>query len=279
MSDALLHDRLDLIPDIDIAFDGDGRQASGVDVPIVVINLPHRVDRWQRIVERMSAVGLDNLAKAAAVDGRKLSEAHLRALLRSPEDFSDTPESHLTLTRPAIGCSLSHLAIWRWMLRRGLRRVIVMEDDAKPSPEHSPEALRRLVTTLPDGADHVFLGRIIMHGLADRPAGDALSRLYYFNGTFAYLVTAQACERLLAHLLPLHAHIDHQTSEYLVAHRHQHPAWYCAPAMFEPDWTQRSDCYVPLADDVPADRELGARLEAARRLLLGEGRPLLPTTV
>ena len=122
----------------------------------------------------------------------------------------------------------------------------------------------------------VFVGRIIMGGLADRLQGADLARIYYFNGTFAYLITPAACRKLLGHLLPLRSHIDHQISRVLIEQRRVFPAYYTEPHFFEPDWSLRSDCYVPLADDTTADRELGLIIEATRRTLLEEGRPLLP---
>jgi glycosyl transferase, family 25 len=57
--------------------------------------------------------------------------------------------------------------------------------------------------------------------------------------------------------------------------RHTIAAYYTEPAFFEPDWSLLSDCYVPLADDAEADRELVGIIEARRQALLAEGRPLL----
>ena len=108
-----------------------------------------------------------------------------------------------------------------------------------------------------------------MHGLAGRPEGTDLARLYYFNGTFAYLITGNAARFLLQHLFPLQAHIDHQMSRVLIEQRQVFSAYYVEPPFFEPDWSQRSDCYVPLADDTSADRELGQLFEATRQTLLG----------
>jgi glycosyl transferase, family 25 len=119
---------------------------------------------------------------------------------------------------------------------------------------------------------------MIMGGLADRPEGSELARIYYFNGTFAYLITPTACRSLLQRLLPLHAHLDHQISKVLIEQRRIFSAYYTEPYFFEPDWSQRSDCYVPLADDSIADRELGQIIDASRRVLLAEGRPLLSLT-
>jgi glycosyl transferase, family 25 len=275
----LLDGMLQHVPQMDLSFDGDCAQPDGLDLPVVVINLPHRIDRWEALARRMSAVGLTKLIKAPAVEGARLTNRQIAELLGSPVDrIDEAPRSHLTLTRPAIGCFLSHLAIWRWMLGMNLPRVLVLEDDAAPAAHYSAAHLRSVVDSLSKEAGLVFLGRIIMGGLADKPEGTGVARIYYFNGTFAYLITPVACRSLLGHLLPLRSHIDHQISSVLIERRHVFQAYDTEPHFFEPDWSLRSDCYVPLADDVAADRELGRIIDASRRTLLEEGRPLLPTS-
>lgn len=264
------------VPAMDLIFDGDCVQANGLDLPVVGINLPHRTDRWEMLTQRMSAAGITKLIQAPAVNGWKLTDSEIAALTRTPPGtIDDAPTSHLTLTRPAIGCFLSHLAVWRWLIGSGLPRALILEDDAAPAAHYDPTRFRDAVEAIPEEAGLVFLGRIIMGGLADRPDGTLLARLYYFNGTFAYLITPGACRTLIRNLFPLAAHIDHQISKVLIAERRTFPAYYTAPHFFEPDWSLRSDCYVPLTDDANADRELGAMIETTRRALLGEGRPLL----
>jgi glycosyl transferase, family 25 len=267
------------VPRMDLEFDGDCAQGNGVDLPVVVINLPRRTDRWRAVSRRLSAVGLTKLIKAPAVDGTRLQYDSIAALLGMSANVIDAaPRSHLTLTRPAIGCFLSHLAIWRWMLAINLPRVLILEDDAAPAAGYDAARLRSVVTSLSEEAELIFLGCMIMGGLADRPERSKLARLYYFNGTFAYLITPQVCKALLPRLLPLRSHIDHQISRILIDQRHILPAYYAAPPLFEPDWSLRSDCYVPLVDDSAADGELGQIIEAHRQALLIERRPLLPLT-
>lgn len=264
------------VPRVDLQFEGERARASCVDLPIIVINLPHRSDRWRTLSQRMSAVGLTNLIRASAVEGTRLSDSQIAALLRVPvTGIDDAPRSHLTLTRPAIGCFLSHLAVWRWVIDNNVPRALILEDDAAPASHFDAARFRAVVASIPQDAGMVFLGCIIMNGLADRPAGSDLARIYYFNGTFAYLITPAACHSLIQYLLPPRWHIDHQISEVLFEQRQVFAAYYTKPHFFQPDWSLRSDCYVPLADETDADSELGRILDMRRRHLLDEGCPLL----
>jgi glycosyl transferase, family 25 len=265
------------VPKMDLDFDGNCTQALGVDLPIAVINLAHRTDRWEAVSSRMAAIGLNNLIKVRAVEGARLSLEAMAPLLAQPIDVIEAaPRSHFTITRPAIGCFLSHLGIWRWLIENKLPRVLIFEDDANPAPDFDPARFRTVINSTSRDAGMVFLGRIIMNGMADTPQGAELARVYFFNGTFAYMITPAACQALIPALLPLDGHIDHQISTVLIERRHDFAAHYVEPAFFEPDWSLRSDCYIPLEDVANADDALGALLTGNRRRLLEDGRPLLP---
>ena len=268
---------LEHIPAIDLALEGNFRHANGLDLPVIVINLPRRVDRWETLCWRLEAVGLTRLIKAPAIDGIDLPEAQIATLMGSERKTVDeAPRSHLSLTRPATGCFLSHLAIWRRLIDEKLPRALILEDDAAPTTNCSSEKFQRAFAAIPDDAGLVFPGLIIMGGLADRSTVSGLARIYYFNGTFAYFVTPAMCQTFLRHLLPLRSHLDHQISRLLIEQRHGVAAYYMHPQLFAPDWSLRSDCYVPLSDEGAADQELGQIIKNNRRLLLKEGRPLLP---
>jgi GR25 family glycosyltransferase involved in LPS biosynthesis len=254
------------VPAVDLDYGGDCIQDVGLDLPVVVINLSHRIDRWQAVSSRMAAVGLNKLIKARAVEGAQLPACQIAALLNAPAAYIEEPPcSHLMLTRPAIGCFLSHLSIWHWVIENNLPRVLIFEDDAAPAAHFDPARFCKVLTSIPLDFGMVFLGRIIMNGMADRPDGSDLARIFYFNGTFAYLVTPAACRTLIRHLLPLDRHIDHQISKMLIERRHVFAAYYTEPQFFEPDWSLRSDCYVPLSLEKDADRELDQILGTNRR--------------
>ena len=269
-------DALKLLPKVDFAFDGSFAQALGLELPIAVINLAHRTDRWEAVSTRMAAVGLNKLIKVSAVEGAKLALDQIAPLLAQSADLiENAPRSHYTMTRPAIGCFLSHVAVWQWMMQHKLPRVLVFEDDAYPVRDFDPARFRSFVPSLAPDSGMVLLGRIIMNGMADQPQGATLARMFYFNGTFAYLITPAAARTLIANLLPMNGHIDHQISKVLIDLRHQFSAYYTEPPFFEPDWSLRSDCYIPLVGESEADRELGSLLHARRQQLLDDGRPLL----
>ncbi len=280
MQDLVLRPRdnlLGVLPKMDIEIRAT-RQSLGLDLPVAVINLPHRADRWHAVSSRMATAGIDKLLKVPAIVGAQLPDATIGQFLGLSRAYKDAaPLSHLSLTKPAIGCFLSHLSVWHRIIESGLPRVLVLEDDARPTAAYDPRRFRSFVESLPQNAGLVFPGCLIMAGLAETPsASSPLARLFYFNGTFSYLITPDACRFLLDRILPLRAHIDHQLSSIFLADRNHFAAFYATAPFFEPDWSLVSDCYVPLADDVAADDELGRLLRMQRKLLADEGHVLLP---
>ena len=131
---AVIDRLLDLVPVADLGAKAACVHANGLDIPAIGINLDSRPDKWRTLQERMSAIGFDRLMRARAVEGAKLPDELIEQLLGRPaREIETPPEDHLRLTRPAIGCFLSHLSIWRWMQVNGIEQAIVFEDDARPA--------------------------------------------------------------------------------------------------------------------------------------------------
>jgi len=236
-ADKYLGGALQYAPEVDLVFDGDCSQAVGLDLPIAVVNLAHRTDKWQAVSSRMAAVGLNKLIKVPAIEGGKLSLGAIAPLLAQPPELIELPPtSHFALTRPAIGCFLSHVAIWQRMIEHKLPRMLIFEDDATPAANFDPIRFSSAVNQMPQAAQMVLFGRTIMNGMAETRQGSDLARIYYFTGTFAYLITSAACQFLIPRLLPMNRHIDHEISKVLIECRHDFAAQSVEPPFFEPDW-------------------------------------------
>ncbi len=271
-----LDEHLDLVPDLELDLTGCGDlREHGLPTPVVV-SLARRPDRWQAALTNLARCGISEPMRAAAVDGRALEADLIARLLVEPASVDRPLEEYLQLTRPAVGCFLSHLAIWRAFLASGEERVLVLEDDAVPGPEFAPERNRAIMQAMPRDADILLLGCTIMDGLAE-PTGDArFSRVYYYNGTFAYLLTRQGAYALLPRMLPVRTHIDNQISLALVDDPVGLRVYGCEPRLFGHDFGVYSDVYVPVADTGRADATLQKIFDSCRARLDRNGASLFP---
>ena len=258
-----LEDILTAVPDADLVLSTCGAKPFRP----VVVTLEARSDRWQRILSSLARADIRDVVKFRAVRGAAISDDTRDALIDPDCDIDAPPRSHLALTRPAAGCFLSHLQIWKQFLRSGAEHLVVLEDDATPAAGYSAARAGAIVSSLPANADLVLLGCSIMGDLAEDADSGPLKRVFYFNGTYAYLVTRRGCLNLLPHLVPLRAHIDHQISAALIKNPESLFVEAAAPALFDHDWSTRSDAYVPLEGPEAADEELGTLIESARKAL------------
>jgi glycosyl transferase family 25 len=233
----------------------------------VVVTLDQRPDRWRNILASLSRAGISEVIKFRAMHGAAISDETRDTLIDPGSNIDGPPKSHLALTRPAAGCFLSHLQIWKKFLASEAELLVVLEDDAAPSASYSAARASAIKSSLPANTDLVLLGCSIMGDLAEDTASGPLKRVFYFNGTYAYLVTRRGCLNLLPHLVPLRAHIDHQISAALVKNPDSLFAYAAIPALFDHDFTTLSDAYVPLETPEAADAELGALIDSAREAL------------
>lgn len=92
-----------------------------------VINLEKHTQRRQEITHQLEALGLSYVV-FPAVDGRALSEESLKLVYDNDKAIN---LGLYELTRPEIGCALSHLGIYKQMIRDNVSHALVLEDDAK----------------------------------------------------------------------------------------------------------------------------------------------------
>jgi hypothetical protein len=111
-------------------------------VDTVVVNLQRATDKWRDILEQVKGHGFNlskgNFRRFAAVDGKLLRLSpgllHLFRTTHPRGGFGFNPHEGHGMRRGVLGCTLSHLAIWREIESRSdygdADAVLVLEDDA-----------------------------------------------------------------------------------------------------------------------------------------------------
>ncbi|MCH4894264.1 hypothetical protein GO308_14160 [Sphingomonas sp. SFZ2018-12] len=119
------------------------------------INLDRRPDRWAAFRARLPATLNGVIERRPAVDGRELSmTAEIRALF-AHNDFQ--------FRRNILGCSLSHLGLWRLLAGRDYPydRTAVFEDDAWFSSRFTTLWNERIAKHIPVDFDLIYLGGLL----------------------------------------------------------------------------------------------------------------------
>ena len=94
---------------------------------ILVINLKHRSDRWEKLINQLKIFGVDRkTVRIEAIDGKELL-----GYGKKPWFTKRTPENVAKMKAGSAGCCLSHRKAIELAKAAGYKRILIIEDDAK----------------------------------------------------------------------------------------------------------------------------------------------------
>ena len=179
-------------------------------IPTYVINMKERKDRWMRFTGQAATKRLRALRKVHAFNGKKLNYLQDRRVsIRTKMNiFRNYRRSHYEIaTLGAIGCSLSHIFIWKQFIKSGAPACLIFEDDAI-IPEEQLMAIQDAAKTLPMDWGIWLLGHM-RSNLVFAPHPQAPWRqVYSFTASHAYVLTRAAALALLEEAYPIEMHVD-----------------------------------------------------------------------
>jgi glycosyl transferase family 25 len=192
-------------------------------IPGFCITLERRPDRWQRFQDQSGIDGL-NVKRFLGVDGKTIDikKDDRIALCTKRNIISKKRRSHEELdSAGGVGCALSHIAIWQWMVDNDQELCLIFEDDAKVPPDFIEKANKCISQSTilkdPKKWDIWLLGGI-WDSLTQIPGEKKAVRIGEFATTHAMVMTLHCAKRLLKDAYPIHAHIDLWMSIYNYVH-------------------------------------------------------------
>ena len=181
-----------------------------------VINLPRSLDRRAHITGELKKTELDYVI-VAAVDGRDLDLSDA-AVVDSSLPFIDPsqPIVDIGLAAGTAGAALSHLSAYRKILEDELDSALILEDDVILPPDLG--SLADAVTGHLAGAEVVLLSvdspdpcKMSLEGSIQLPNSRLLALpidICQPRSAGAYIVTREACERMVKRLQPVRVQAD-----------------------------------------------------------------------
>jgi GR25 family glycosyltransferase involved in LPS biosynthesis len=194
-----------------------GRKLKDLDIfhtPIFVINLRQRKDRWKLFVEQDPAVKALQITRVDAFNGKaldylkdpRISTASRLNIMRN--DRRTHPE---VASLGAIGCSISHINLWKRIVAANLPYAVIMEDDARFTLEDL-QRINALAPAIPESAKVWILGLYAPNRIHEPLPNSDWSRIYTFTASHAYIITREAAKKFLEQAYPIEMHIDHYMS-------------------------------------------------------------------
>jgi GR25 family glycosyltransferase involved in LPS biosynthesis len=180
-------------------------------MPAYVINMKERADRWKRFVSQPVVAHMKRLKRSIAINGKKMNyKSDRRISLRTRLNIKRCyRRSHYEIaTLGAVGCSLSHIDVWKKFLRSGAKLCYVIEDDAILT-ESALDTINKLMPSLPNKWGVWLLGSYHPNKVYQPIEKKPWNRIYGFTASHSYIITREAAKVFLKEALPIEMHIDH----------------------------------------------------------------------
>jgi len=195
-------------------------------IPAFCVTLERRTDRWKRFQDQPGIRPLE-VKRFIGVDGKTLDIKKDKriATLTKRSILRNTRRSHEELDSPGgVGCALSHIAIWQWMVDNQQPICLVFEDDAVVPDDFVAQAnhciQQSFVLKDPKQWDLWYMGGSCegMTRIPQEPAESGLVRASAFILTHCYVITLRTATTFLEDVYPIHCHIDFWMSIYCHLH-------------------------------------------------------------
>jgi len=184
------------------------------DIPIVVISLDRRPDRWAIFTQKAQAAGIYPKAqRLSAVDAKEfVAHEHPAITLLTAHNIKNgVRRAYHEIDRPgAVGASLSHFKAWEFLRNSTAPALIIFEDDSTV-PVDFKAHMTTLLAELPAEWDIVtFYNTPYEGGLSGCTAilAGNWSSCTSLMGAHAYMVSRRGAQRLLARAYPIEMHVD-----------------------------------------------------------------------
>jgi len=164
---------------------------------IYIVNLPRCRDRRESILRECAQFELEPEI-LPGVDGQELTEAELQRLVYDLDRNK--------LSKPEIGCTLSHLGIYRDMIEKDIPISLVLEDDSVFNQDPRPilAALEQQPTDAPEVYLLTHMGYRYIDDGRPRQVGDIkFYRGWTGCGSYGYVITKKAAVNIYGFQTPL----------------------------------------------------------------------------
>lgn len=180
-----------------------------------LINLEHRKDRLKITTELLNNDGFYDIIHYPAVNGKQLDDIEIEKLVvpHAMQSIKDEYRTeHHQLSRGAVGCSLSHINIWKEFndsMSNDNDMILIFEDDTLPT--FTIDHLHDYLQNIPADWDILLLGGIY-HEKQDIN-NDIVEKINRFYCTHGYLIRKKCLPFLLDNAIPIEKQIDSWLSD------------------------------------------------------------------
>ena len=99
-----------------------------INFKVYIINLQKDKNRKKNILKELKKQNLKNYKFISAVNGNKLKKKEINSLISKEKNFINPINTNMS--KSEIGCSLSHIKIYKEIVKSDIDYALILEDDA-----------------------------------------------------------------------------------------------------------------------------------------------------
>ena len=191
---------------------------------IYIINLERATERLYKVINELKKLGgqFSNYTVFKAIDGKTISENEVKKLLTLDAQYSfyiNAFNYDQIRSRGEVGCYLSHLGVWKDMIKNNYNNVIVLEDDVFSNM--TSQQINKNLDYLPLDYDVAHLGwfsryegnylKKSTNWVVPIDNNERFSMIY---GTYSYMLSNKGAKELIANAIPINMQVDSYISVY-----------------------------------------------------------------
>jgi len=177
-----------------------------------LINLNSRKDRFDITNNLLNKYDFKNVIRYPAINGKNISNNELIQIIEPSAIKSildNYRKEHHDLSYGAVGCSLSHINIWKKLEINNLDYIIIFEDDANPAFNFTK--LQEIIkNNTPNDWDIILFGGIYNKY---KNVNNYIDKIYSFYETHAYIINKKGALKLLLKAFPIKKQLDSWLSD------------------------------------------------------------------
>ena len=158
------------------------------------------------------------------VDGKKLNRHIVKGLKRNnifknEKKYRYDKSYKRTLKMSEIGCFLSHIEIWKDIVKNNIKYALVLEDDALFTTNNFFKKIEEIIYLIPENADFISLfhhTKLLSKYIIKMKEynENLLKTTEHLTGTVGYILTFKGAKNFLKNLLPIKMPVDDAIMKY-----------------------------------------------------------------
>ena len=168
---------------------------------IFIINLDKDIERLNNSYKQLNKYNITNYERYSAIYAAKANKYELNTYT--------TTIGKIIASKTMIGCGISHINIWKKIVKEKINTSLIVEDDFILVDDFLNK-FNRIINKAPEKYDILFLtsGQLHNKDLKFRDINEYFYKQIFISQTVGYIITLEGAEKILKYINKVSYHID-----------------------------------------------------------------------